>query len=289
MTPHDSAVARVRDLGKTYGDFTALDGVSFELHENVIHGLLGRNGAGKSTIMRILTGQAFEDSGRVEVFGAHPYENDAVLGRICFVSESLKYPTIFATRHVLAAGRLLYPTWDEDFAARAPLTLFDEPYLGLDASARQLFYDRLLEDYAENPRTILLSTHLIDEVADLIEHVVLIDRGRVLIDEPAEALRGSAVTVSGPAEAIDRFVADREELHRERLGTVARVTVRGALSGTDREDARAAGIGLEPVSLQQLVVRTTGRHDRTASPAGDDRELSGDGAGASGAAKGASR
>ena len=68
-------------------------------------------------------------------------------------------------------------------ASRAPLTFFDEPYLGLDAVARQLFYDRLPADHAEHPRTVVLSTHLIDEVSDLIEHVVLIDKGRILLDE----------------------------------------------------------------------------------------------------------
>jgi ABC-2 type transport system ATP-binding protein len=84
-------------------------------------------------------------------------------------------------------------------ASRAPVTLFDEPYLGLDAVARQLFYDRLLADYAEHPRTVVLSTHLIEEIAPLLERVLLIDRGRVLLDADAEALGGSAVTVTGRA------------------------------------------------------------------------------------------
>lgn len=103
---------------KRYGRVTALDEVSFELAENRIHGLLGRNGAGKTTIMQILTGQGFETSGGVEVFGAHPYENEAVLSRICFVKESQRYPDWFKVRHALAAARLLYPNWDAGFAAR---------------------------------------------------------------------------------------------------------------------------------------------------------------------------
>src|SRR6201999_3018648 len=75
-------------------------------------------------------------------------------------------------------------------AARAELTLFDEPYAGLDAVARQLFYDRLLADYAEHPRTIVLSTHLIDEIGDLVERVLLLDHGRLVLDEDADVLRG---------------------------------------------------------------------------------------------------
>ena len=87
-------------------------------------------------------------------------------------------------------------------AARAEVTLFDEPYAGLDPVARQLFYDRLLADYAEHPRTVLLSTHLIDEAAGLLERVVVIDRGRDRARRRRRRLRGSATSVSGPAIAV---------------------------------------------------------------------------------------
>jgi ABC-2 type transport system ATP-binding protein len=280
-------VVRTTGVTKRYGPLAALDGVSLELAGDTIHGLLGRNGAGKTTLMRILTGQAFETGGTVEVFGQHPYENADVLSRVCFIKESQHYPEKFRVKHALRAARLLYPNWDDayaealltDFAvpaggristlsrgrlsavgviiglaSRAPLTLFDEPYLGLDAVARQLFYDRLLADFAEHPRTIVLSTHLIDEVSDLIEHVVLLDAGRVLIDTDAESLRGEAVAVTGPAEVVERFAAGHDELHRERIGGSLRVTLTGA------RDRYEPGLDFEPVSLQQLVVRTTQAH-----------------------------
>ncbi|UOX91146.1 ABC transporter ATP-binding protein [Amycolatopsis sp. FBCC-B4732] len=280
-------VVRTTGVTKRYGALAALDGVSVTLAGNTIHGLLGRNGAGKTTLMRILTGQSFETGGTVEVFGQHPYENADVLARTCFIKESQHYPEKFRVRHALRAAELLYPSWDAAFAAelladfavpsgqllgklsrgqlsavgviiglasRAPLTLFDEPYLGLDAVARQLFYDRLLADYAAHPRTIVLSTHLIDEVSDLIEHVVLLDGGRVLIDADAESLRGEAVAVTGPADAVERFAAGYEELHRERIGGALRVTLTGA------PDRAHPGLDFEPVSLQQLVVRTTQHH-----------------------------
>jgi ABC-2 type transport system ATP-binding protein len=277
-------------VSKRYRDAVALDGVSVELAEGTIHGLLGRNGAGKTTLMHVLTGQAFETAGTVRVFGEHPYENAGVLRRVCFVKESQRYPDWFAVKHALKAAALLFPGWDQTFAsalvadfelpldrrvkklsrgqlsavgvviglaAQAPLTLFDEPYLGLDAVARQTFYDRLLADYAERPRTIVLSTHLIDEVSELIEHVVLLDRGRVLLDGDADALRGDAVTVTGPVGVVSSFVAGYDVLHREDLGGISRVTVRGV---DERPDL--AGLRFEPVSLQQLVVRTAqGRRD----------------------------
>ncbi len=142
-------------------------------------------------------------------------------------------------------------------ASRAPITFFDEPYLGLDAVARQFFYDTLLADFAAHPRTIVLSTHLIDEVANLLEHVLLLEEGRLIVDEDAETLRQRATTVAGRAGEVDRFIRGREVLSREGLGGLATATVTGRLSADDRRTATAAGLELGPVSLQQLVVSLT--------------------------------
>ncbi|NNM45965.1 ATP-binding cassette domain-containing protein [Knoellia koreensis] len=280
------SVIEFNAVSKRYGGITALDNVSLALGEHRITGLLGRNGAGKSTFMSIATARSFASEGRVRVFGENPYENSGVLDRVCFIGENQTYPQAHKVRHVLDGARIAFPLWDENLArelvdafglltgqlvrklsrgqrsavgvivglaSRAPLTFFDEPYLGLDAVARQLFYDRLVADYGEHPRTIVLSTHLIDEVADLIEHVVVLDHGRVMIDSDADSLRGSAVVVSGPRAAVESFATDHEVLQREDLGGFARMTIRGASA----DHARQQGLTLEPVSLQQLVVRAT--------------------------------
>jgi ABC-2 type transport system ATP-binding protein len=140
-------------------------------------------------------------------------------------------------------------------ASRAPLTIFDEPYLGVDAVARSLFYDRLLEDYTQHPRTIILSTHLIDEVSRLLEHILLIDQGRLILDEEAEALRGRAFAVVGPAATVDTFMASKDVLVREPLGGLVSATVMG--TADDRKRAQALGLEVVPVSLQQLIVHLT--------------------------------
>jgi len=159
-------------------------------------------------------------------------------------------------------------------ASRAPLTFFDEPYLGLDAVARQLFYDRLLTDFSEHPRTVVLSTHLIDEVSALIEHVLLIDRGRIVLDDEVEAVRGQLLTVSGASRAVDEFAAAGTELHRTTLNGTARVTLRGAFVPADHDRARSLGLRVEAESLQELVVRLTAspRRPADAETAGDSPE-----------------
>ena len=283
-------VVAAAGLTKRYGDVTALDDVTFTLRENAIHGLLGRNGAGKTTLMQLITGQNSATSGDLSLFGEHPYENERALSHVVFVKESQKYPSAYKVKHVLSLGAHLFPHWDAGFAesladdfnlprrrdvrklsrgmlsalgvtvglaARAPLTFFDEPYLGLDAVARQLFYDRLLADYAAHPRTVVLSTHLIDEVGDLIERVLLLDRGRLVLDADTEALRGEVMDATGPVGAVEEFAAGRDELHRERLGGVVRVTLRGAFDNAERLRAKKLGIDLAPLSLQQAVVRLT--------------------------------
>jgi len=284
-----TSVVEASGLTKSYGKFTAVDGVDFSIERDRIYGLLGRNGAGKTTLMQLLTAQIFASSGDVTVFGESPVENAAVLGRVCFIKESQTYPEDFKPKHVFASAPWFFPNWDAalatrliaefriplnrrikklsrgqlsavgvvvGLASRAPLTFFDEPYLGLDAVARQIFYDRLLEDFAEHPRTVILSTHLIDEVSALLEHVLVIDEGRIIIDEEADVLRGSASTLSGTRASVDEFVAHRTVLHRDGIGGLASVTVEG-LDATGRAEASAAGLEFSSVSLQQLIVQKT--------------------------------
>jgi ABC-2 type transport system ATP-binding protein len=105
----------------------------------------------------------------------------------------------------------------------------------------------------------MLSTHHIDEVSDLIEHVLLIDHGRILFDEDAETLRAHATVVSGSVQALADFTAGKTVLHRETLGSLARAAVVG-LSADDRTDAKAAGLDLSGVGLQELMVLSTSAH-----------------------------
>ena len=142
-------------------------------------------------------------------------------------------------------------------AARASLTILDEVYLGMDAAARTAFYRELLADYLAHPRTMILSTHLIEEVADLFEQVIIIDHGRLVLHEEADVLRGRGVTVTGPAAAVDSFVAGRTVLSEQSLGGVRAATVYGRLDPADAERASSIGLTLGPVGIQDLFVHLT--------------------------------
>jgi ABC-2 type transport system ATP-binding protein len=283
MTPAISLTG----LTRTYREHTALDDVDIAISGGTITGLLGSNGAGKTTLLRILAGQEFPSAGSVRVLGAPPAENENVLRRLVFVREDQVYPDI-TVGQALRVASWFYPNWDsglasslcDDFglrthksvnklsrgqrsalgitiglAARAEVTLFDEPYAGLDAVARQRFYDRLLADFTEFPRTVLLSTHLIDEAAALFEGVIVLDRGRVVLDAAADVLRGVATRVSGPCLAVEALAEGRPVWERRRLGAQASLVMAGPLSRDDHEHARSSGLDLTPLSLQQIVVQ----------------------------------
>jgi ABC-2 type transport system ATP-binding protein len=185
-----TAVIEVENLTGRYRDVTAADNATFTVEENKIYGLLGRNGAGKTTVMQLLTGQECATNGSISMFGESPVENAEVLQNLSVIKERQRYPDDFRPRHGFASAPWFFANWDAAFAdqlieefrvplnrkikklsrgqisaigvvvgsaSRAPLTFFDEQYLGLDAVARQLFSDRLLADSAEYPRIATVS------------------------------------------------------------------------------------------------------------------------------------
>jgi ABC-2 type transport system ATP-binding protein len=288
-----TAIVHAEGLTRRFGWTRAVEEASFTVAEHAICALLGRNGAGKTTLLRLITASLRPTAGTVRVFGASPWENSAVLAQVCSVHESQIYPAGWTARQAITAASWFYPTWDAalahnlidrfdlpaarkitklsrgqysavgaiiGLASRAPLTLFDEPYLGLDAIARRVFYDALLEDYAAHPRTVIVSTHLIDEIAHLLSHVLVIDRGRILMDTDAASLHGGAVSVSGAADAVAQFTRDLPVVRTHQIGTLAQATLITALDDAARQAAANLGLDVDPVSLQQLVVDTTLAH-----------------------------
>ncbi len=275
-----------RGLTRTHGDTRALDDVDVQIRANTITGLLGRNGAGKTTFMSLATAQDRPTSGEVRVLGEQPFEHARVLEQLCFIRDNQRYPDDYKLRHALRAARIFYPNWDQaladelvslfripektivkkfsrgqisslgivlGLASRAPVTFFDEPYLGLDATARGYFYDVLLRDYQQHPRTIVLSTHLIDEMDRLLERVVILDRGRVVRDADVDELRGAAHQVAGRSGDVSAYGRGRKVLSESRVGGLATAVIEGGITDEDRELAQSADLELSAVTLQQLV------------------------------------
>lgn len=190
-----------------------LHDVSFTVEHNSITGLLGRNGCGKSTLSLLIAGLLHPGEGQVLIDGQDVYENPRIMPTVSYMGDD---PCIFDDEKIKETFALWRDTragWDDAFAyqlldmfaispkkkpnklsrgqrsafyatlgmaSRCPVTIFDEVHLGMDAVARELFYRTLLEDYTRYPRTILLSSHLIEEIDNLLDHVVFLDQGRVV-------------------------------------------------------------------------------------------------------------
>jgi ABC-2 type transport system ATP-binding protein len=274
-----------------YGDVTALDDLGFTLPGGRIYGLLGRNGSGKTSLLSVLAGFRKASGGTVLVDGQPVFENPRTTRRVCLIRETGdtgdrddRVGEALYTASRLRAG------WDGDYAdalverfqvprgkklgelslgqrsvlgmifglaARAPVTLFDESHLGMDAPSRAAFHDELLADFMARPRTVVISTHLIDELSPLFEEVLILDGGRLVLQEETEALRARGADVTGPAEAVDRFVAGRTVLRERQLGRTKSAMVYGGLDDGVRRQARDAGLDLGPVALQDLFVHLT--------------------------------
>ncbi|GGB57673.1 ABC transporter ATP-binding protein [Lentibacillus populi] len=275
----------VRNVTKKYKDTLALDNISFTLDEPKIYGLLGRNGAGKTTFMEILSGHILATGGEILVDGEKPFDNQRLTESVCLIKEGNNFKRELKVKHVLRIYSLFYPTWDQELAddlikeynlnlnsrvkalskgmasalgiivglaCKAPITIFDEPYIGLDAAARRKFYEILLEEYESEKRTIIFSTHLIDEVSLLFEEVLIIQDGKLVLKEEAENLRNNTCAVTGSAEAVEHFIKDKEIINKKELAGMMTAYVYGS-----QEQAEAAGLSVEGIPIQELMIHLT--------------------------------
>lgn len=282
------------ELRYSCSDTNALDGISLTLEGGKLYGLLGRNGSGKTSLLSVIAAFRRASAGEVRVAGQPVFENSLVAPQICLIRESgdtveHDWPTD-RVRDALSFAERTRPNWDAQYAAglverfelpakarvnglsrgersklgivlglasRAPVTMFDESHLGMDAPSRYAFYDELLKDFMAHPRTIVVSTHLIEEVGTLFEEVVIIDDGHLLLHEETEVLRSRGASVTGPADDVDRFAEGLSVLSEQHLGPTKRVMVYGDLDNLHRKEAERAGLDLGPVALQDLFVHLT--------------------------------
>src|SRR5213082_1460354 len=230
-----SAVIEARGLTKSYGATRALDGVSFTVEPGRIVGLIGPNGAGKTTALKAILGlTAF--GGELSVLGLDPRtERDQLMREVCFIADVAVLPRWLRVAHALDFVAGVHPRFDrakaEGFLAKttikrtskinelskgmvtqlhlalvmaidAKLLVLDEPTLGLDILYRKQFYDSLLNDYFDRSRTIVVTTHQVEEIQDVLTDVMFINRGRIVFDCSMEEFESRYLEVMVNPEQI---------------------------------------------------------------------------------------
>lgn len=281
-----------KGIVKTYGGKEVLHGVDLELESGKIYGLIGRNGAGKTTLLSILTSQNPATSGTVTFDGQPVWENPSVLEHICFSRElnplAGNNANPMKVKEYLRIAATYFPYWDKEMADRlvkefgldvkkrisklskgmlsmvtivvalaskAEFTFLDEPVAGLDVVARERFYELLVEEFTETGRTFVVSTHIIEEAADVFEEVIIVKQGKILLKENTQELLDRSYHISGHAEEVERATAFLEVHHEETLGRSKGVTV---LLQPGQSIPEQYDISVQRLSLQKVFVALCG-------------------------------
>lgn len=282
---------RLKNVSLKYGKTLALNNVNLTLPEHAICGLLGRNGAGKTSLLSILATYRRPTTGTLTIDGEDPYENPKVLPHIALIyNNQSETESDFKVKDIFGIAATLRPNWDAAYAERliklfdiplkktlgslshgmrsavyvtiglagqAPITMYDEAYLGMDAAMRKLLISELLADYTERPKLILFSTHFVDEMEGLFSEAIIIDEGQVLVHDDCDNLRSRAKAVAGPIDAVDQFAKDRRVLSERTLGGQKETVFLGELSEKHRQDAEKAGLKFSQPSLEDIFIYLT--------------------------------
>ena len=283
------------NIVKAYGGKEVLQDVTLDLQPGKIYGLIGRNGAGKTTLLSILSAQNPATRGTVTLDGEPVWENRKSLAKICFSRElnanGESGIAAMKAKEYLRIASTYYEDWNKALEERlvklfdlnvkkrfgkmnkgmlsmitiivalcsgAPYTFLDEPVAGLDVVAREQFYKLLLEEYSNSGRTFVVSTHIIEEAADVLEEVIILHEGKVLIETDTQAFVDSAVHVSGKIEEVDAATTGLEVHHPETVGRSKGVTV-FLKPGQKVDESR--GVSVQPVSLQRAFVALCGEEE----------------------------
>jgi ABC-2 type transport system ATP-binding protein len=221
----EQPVVEVTDLSRSFEQKKALDGVTFRASAGQVYGLVGSNGAGKTTLLKHLLGLLRATTGSVRVFGLDPVRDPVgVLGRVGYLSEEHELPEWMRVDELMRYTQAYHPTWDASYARelletfaldpskkikdlskgmraqagliaavahRPELLILDEPSSGLDAVVRRDILDAIVRAVADDGRTVIFSSHLLDEVERMSDHVTLIDQGRVALSGALDDVRGA--------------------------------------------------------------------------------------------------
>lgn len=284
------SMLEVNHVSKSYGSKSVIADVNLAFEENKIYGLLGRNGAGKSTLLNIITDRIFPSSGEVKIDSENVADNDSKLGLMYLMSEVDLYPNGAKLSQIVKDSELIYGGFNHKLADKmiaefkidmgqkfgklstgynsifklilalclpVKFVILDEPVLGLDANHRELFYTELLDSYADNPRTFILSTHLIEEVANIISDVIILDQGRIILNQPVEDVLAKTHSVVGQKNEVEEYTKGLNVVGYDDMGNIRANYVYGDLDDRRLPDT----VQLSNFDLQKLFVFLTNQYE----------------------------
>lgn len=281
-----SHAIEITNLKKRFWNRNVFKDLNLSIEENKIYCLVGRNGAGKTTLLRCIASQYVKSGGSIKAFGEEVFENKGALSKIYLCQEN-GFSTEMTAREIFRAAKIFLKYWDEEFkeklldkfnvelgkkygdlskgmkaclniivalASRAPITIFDEAYAGLDPFNREIFYEELLRDYEENPRTIIFSTHYIEEMENLFEGIIFMDKGKILLNEDRDTIDERAFYITGKEEELNDILRNLNVVSKEKIASLIRAGVYDYISYEEKIQLQNKGFALEKMPLQKLFV-----------------------------------
>lgn len=284
-----------KGICKKYKNNTVLDNLDITLEPDKIYGLIGRNGSGKTTLLSLLSAHARTTKGEVLLGDTPVWENQEMLDHICFAREitgNVASIQGMKVREYLRMASVYLPKWDDTYtkqlaelfgldmkknilqlskgmtsmltiivalASRADYTFLDEPVAGLDEIAREQFYKLLLEEYSESHRTFVVSTHILGEVCDVFEEVMILKNGTFEVKENTQQLLERCYCVTGREDEVGKCTSGVRILRREQYGRSVEATV---LLESGQSLDLSCDTDVTAVSLQKLFVALCGEEEK---------------------------
>ncbi|MDE7303464.1 MAG: ABC transporter ATP-binding protein [Oscillospiraceae bacterium] len=278
----------VANVTKRYGKKTILDDLTVKFEQGHSYGLLGRNGAGKSTLINIIMQRCKRESGAITFDGQLMDNNDKLMSRLFCMNDSTLYPSNFRVKTIFSITDSMYDRFDMEYAVKtaemfgldlkkrlkqlstgyntvykvilalasnADFVFLDEPVLGIDVNQRELFYKTLARKMADGTSCFIISTHIIEEIQNLIDRTMILHNGKILLDGDTETLMSRYAAVSGKAETVDAFTSGRSVICTESMGVFKKAVFEA--EGFSENDV-PEGLSLDTVNLQQLFYYLTG-------------------------------
>jgi ABC-2 type transport system ATP-binding protein len=283
-------VVEFTNVTKSYRTHTVLNEMNFTIKRGVLTGIIGRNGVGKTTLMKLIVGFIEETSGKVEVFSEKPFNSLKVSANSILVDDGMNFPYPMTVTDILKECSRFYSNWDAGLAerlisyfgfhrnarhaqlskgkkstfnaivgisARCALTIFDEPTTGMDSSVPKDFYRALLKDYLAHPRTILLSSHHIEEIEDLLEDVLLVHEGIAHFHGPITELQEMFITLTGKREKLALHTKGKSVYGTNNVGPYPEWTIQNTCTQNELEQMKLDGIAIAPVTANDAYIALT--------------------------------
>lgn len=288
-------IIKCEELAKNYVNRNALHNLTCAIESEKIIGIIGRNGAGKSTFLNILAGYIKPTSGSCSVFNKNPFNNIHTAANTILIDDRLSFSDYLTLEEILTMGADFYPNWQGELAyrlldyvglsltskhqqlskgqmatfnliyglvSRCALTILDEPMNGMDEAIRTDFYRAILKEYIAFPRTFLIASHHLTEMESILEEILLIDNGSVLAHAPVEDFKLQLIVLNGPSDALATILADKVIYAQKDVAGMTLAVVEASSLFISEDMLRTNGITKSPLTSSDVCMYLTRKKGR---------------------------